>query len=137
LAGWRARAGAARPSADAADAAGRFGAIQQLADNGAVGGIAVRGDGAAVVAWAHLAEYQITDQAMAAVRAPGASAFGPAEAIAPADHADPPAVAFDPASGDAVAAWPARPTGTDPSQGGGQTAILRIARRPTPNQGGL
>jgi hypothetical protein len=114
------------------DAHGRFAPAQTLAPYGAVGGAAVRSDGTQIVTWAHVVEYQVTDQAMAAVRAPSAAAFGAPEAIAAADHALPPVVAFDPKTASPVVAWPARPRGADPSNGIGTTAILRIARRTTP-----
>jgi hypothetical protein len=114
-------------------ATGRFGAVQQLAPDGAVGGAAVRGqDGAAIVTWAHVVQYQLTDQALAAVRPAGATAFGTPEALAEPDDAQPPAVAFDPASGAPVAAWSARPGGHDPFYGLQQDAVLRIASRAAP-----
>ncbi len=116
----------------AAGADGRFAAPQELAPSGAVGGIAVRADGAAVVTWADLVRYQTTDRAMAAVRPAGATAFGAPEPIAAPDVAGPPVVAFDPATGRPTAAWPARPAGRDPSLGIATTAVLRVATRTAP-----
>jgi hypothetical protein len=114
------------------DVTGRFGRAQQLARSGAVGGIAVRPDGATIVTWAHAVGDQQTDQAIAALRLPGATAFADPEAIAPPDVASPPVVAFNPHTGRPTVAWPARPNGVDPSHGVGRTAILRIATRDAP-----
>lgn len=111
---------------------GVFGAVQTLAPMGAVGGAAVRGDGTQIVTWARMLGYQLTDQATAALRPAGQPSFAAPEPIAAPDHALPPAVAFDPRTGAPVVAWPARPNGTDPSEGIGTTAILRIARRAAP-----
>jgi hypothetical protein len=113
-------------------ASGVFGAVQQVAPDGAVGGVAVRSDGAAVVAWAHVVRYQLTDQALAAVRPAGGAAFGAGEVLAEPDDAQPPAVAFDPASGAPVAAWSARPGGHDPFYGLQRDAVLRVASRSAP-----
>lgn len=114
-------------------ATGRFGAVQQLAPNGAVGGAAVRPqDGAAVITWAHVVQYQMTDQAMAALRPAGAAVFGAPEALAEPDDAQPPAVAFNPVSGAPVAAWSARPGGHDPFYGLQRDAVLRVASRAAP-----
>jgi hypothetical protein len=114
------------------DAAGRFAPGQTLAPSGAVGGVAVRRDGAAIVTWANVVGIQQTSQAMAAIRPAGARAFAAPEPIADPDVAGPPAVAFDPVSGRPTAAWPARPNGVDPSMGVGRTAILRVATRAAP-----
>jgi hypothetical protein len=114
-------------------ATGAFGTTQQLAPSGAVGGVAVRPrDGAAVVAWAHVVREQLTDQAMAAVRPTATAPFGAPEALAEADDAQPPAVAFDPATGAPVAAWSARPGGHDPFFGLQRDAVLRVASRAAP-----
>jgi hypothetical protein len=114
-------------------ATGRFGATQPLAPDGAVGGAAVRlRDGAAVVTWARVVQYQMTDQALAAVRPAGATAFGAPEALAEPDVAQPPVVAFDPATGAPVAAWSARPGGVDPFYGLAATAVTRVASRAAP-----
>jgi prepilin-type processing-associated H-X9-DG protein len=118
--------------ATTSDGRGGWGAVQALAPMGAVGGVATRADGTAVVTWARVVQYQVTDQATAAVRAAGATAFGPGEPIADPDHAGPPAVAFDPATGAPVALWSARPNGQDPSLGAQPTAVLRIASRAAP-----
>jgi hypothetical protein len=115
-----------------ADPRGRFAPAQTLAASGAVGGVAVRADGAAIVSWANSLGDQVTDQAMAAVRPPGAAAFGAPEPIAAPDVAGPPVVAFDPATGRPTAAWPARPAGRDPSLGITTTAVLRVATRTAP-----
>ena len=114
------------------DATGRFGPAQTVAPSGAVGGVAVRRDGTAIVTWATARGIQQTTQAMAAIRAAGATAFGAPEAIADPDVAGPPAVAFDPVTGRPTVAWPARPGGVDPSMGVGPTAILRVATRAAP-----
>ena len=114
------------------DTAGRFAPAQTLAPSGAVGGVAVRRDGAAIVTWANVVGIQQTNQAMAALRPAGATAFAAPEAIAAPDVAGPPAVAFDPVTGRPTAAWPARPNGVDPVQGLGRTAILRVATRAAP-----
>jgi hypothetical protein len=115
-----------------ADPRGRFAPAQALAASGAVGGVAVRADGAAIVTWADSLGDQVTDQAMAAVRPAGAEAFGAPEPIAAPDVAGPPVVAFDPATGRPTAAWPARPAGRDPSLGIATTAVLRVATRTAP-----
>jgi hypothetical protein len=114
------------------DAAGRFAPAQELAPSGAVGSVAIRRDGVAIVTWATVAGIQQTTQAMAAIRPANATAFAAPEAIAGPDVAGPPTVAFDPATGRAIAAWPARPNGVDPSLGVGRTAILRVATRAVP-----
>jgi hypothetical protein len=120
-------------SATSDPATGRFGAVQQLAPDGAVGGVATRPqDGAAVVTWAHVVQYQMTDEAMAALRPAGAAAFGAPEALAEPDDAQPPTVAFNPASGAPVAAWSARPGGHDPFYGLQRDAVLRVASRAAP-----
>lgn len=114
-------------------ATGAFGPVTQLAPDGAVGGAAMRPiDGAAVVTWAHVAQYQVTDQAMAAVRPFAVSPFTAPEALAEPDDAQPPAVAFDPVTGAPVAAWSARPGGHDPAFGLQQDAVLRISSRAAP-----
>jgi hypothetical protein len=117
------------------DAAGRFGRATQLAQVGAVGDVAVRADGAAIVTWATgevAADSVLTKQAFAAVRTAGARAFGAPEAIADPDVARPPTAAFDPLTGSPTVAWAARPNGVDTSMGLGRTAVLRFATRQAP-----
>lgn len=114
------------------DANGHFGVSQQVTAMGALGGLAVRQDGAAIVAYARVLGEQVTDQAYATVRPRDATLFGAPEAIADADHAQPPVVAFDARSGRPTVAWSARPHGQDPSNGIATTAILRLATRAAP-----
>jgi hypothetical protein len=123
---------AATATATATAAGGRFGAPQQIAPMGALGGLAVRQDGAAIVTYARVLGEQVSDQAYAVVRPPRTAVFGAPEALAGVDHALPPVVAFDPISGRPTAAWPARPGGVDPSRGIGTTAVLRLAIRQAP-----
>lgn len=119
-------------AAAATDVSGRFGAPQQIAPMGAVGGLAVREDGAAIVTYARVVREQVTDQAYAAVRPARSTAFGAPEALGPVDHALPPVVAFKTSGGHPTAAWSARPGGVDPSNGIGTTAVLRVASRQSP-----
>jgi hypothetical protein len=117
------------------DNAGRFGQATELAPSGAVGDVAVRADGAAIVTWAQgmiAGDSVLPNQAFAAVRPAGATSFAPTEAIADPDIASPPTVAFDPSSGRPTVAWAARPNGVDTSMGVGRTAILRFATRQAP-----
>jgi hypothetical protein len=117
------------------DGAGRFRRASQLTQVGAVGGVAVRADGAAIVAWATgevVADSVLTNQAFAAVRPDRTGAFGAPEAIADPDVARPPSVAFDPLTGRPTVAWAARPNGVDTSMGVGRTAVLRFATRQAP-----
>jgi hypothetical protein len=113
-------------------AGARFGAPQQIAPMGALGGLAEREDGTAIVTYARMLGAQITDQAYAALRVAGASQFATPEALAGVDHAMAPAVAFNANGGRPTAVWPARPTGVDPSNGIGRTAVLRISTRDAP-----
>jgi hypothetical protein len=117
------------------DGAGRFGRATELAPSGAVGGVAVRADGAAIVTWAQgmiAGGSVLSNQAFAAVRPADAGAFGAPEAVADPDIAGPPTVAFDPLTGRPTVAWAARPNGVDPSMGVGRTAVLRFATREAP-----
>jgi len=80
-------------------AAARFGAAQELSPEGALGDLAVRPDGAAVATWtARAAGADIDDPSvgdvLAAVRPPGADAFGPAESATALDRAMEPRLAF-------------------------------------------
>jgi hypothetical protein len=109
--------------------AGRFGAVQQLAPSGSVGGVAARPDGTVIVAWAHVVQYQRTDQAQAAVRGAGATAFGPVEDLAAPDGAGWPGVAFDPRTGAPVAAWASAPPSTSANP---PAPVLRVATRSAP-----
>jgi hypothetical protein len=119
-------------AARTAAAGARFGAPQQIAPMGALGGLAEREDGAAVVTYARVLAEQVSDQAYAAVRVGPTAPFGAPEALAGVDHAMAPAVAFNTLGGSPTAIWPARPTGVDPSYGVGRTAVLRIAMRDAP-----
>lgn len=94
----------------AAGRGGRFAAPQLLAASGAVGGVAVRADGAAVVAWSrHVGEQQPVG-VLASVRGPGATAFGAPEEVSGSERAFlPPIVAIDPLTGRPSMAWGARP----------------------------
>lgn len=130
---WSAvRAGPAFPVlAATSDTAGHFATPQQVAPSGALGGLAVRQDGAAILAYANIAAASpfgadATDQAFAAVRSSAGQPFGAPEAIAAPDHALAPVVAFDPVSGRPTAAWAARPSTT------ATTAVLRVATRDAP-----
>jgi hypothetical protein len=114
------------------DRQGRFARATEIAPFGAVGDVAVRADGAAIVTWAQTAGQVLTGQASAAVRPAGAQSFGAPEAIAEPDVASPPTAAFNPVTGSPIAAWAARPTGVDTSMGIGRTAILRFATREAP-----
>jgi hypothetical protein len=115
------------------DATGHFGPAAEIAPDGIVGGLAVRGDGAAIVTWIRtLSHGPTTGQATAAVRAADATTFGAAETIADPDVASPPTAAFDPVSGSPVVAWAARPNGVDTSMGLTRTAVLRLATRQAP-----
>jgi hypothetical protein len=114
------------------DRAGRFARATEIAPFGAVGGLAVRADGAAIVTWARSEGQVLTGQASAAARSAGAPSFGTAEAIADADVASPPTAAFNPVTGSPTVAWAARPNGVDPSMGVGRTAVLRFATREAP-----
>lgn len=66
------------------DAAGRFGARQELTADGVFGGLAARADGALLATWATVSDLDAMPvaptQARAAFRAPGAAAFAPDEA---------------------------------------------------------
>ncbi len=96
--------------AAAAKRGGRFGPPQRLAPSGAVGAVAVRADGAAVVAWSALLGSQQPVQVFGSLRPPGAEAFGAPEAIGGVEAGfAPPLVAFDPVSGRPTTAWGARP----------------------------
>ncbi len=119
-------------AATASDATGRFGAPQQITPMGALGGLAVREDGAAVVTYARVLGEQITDQAFAAVRVRSDRRFGAPEALGGVDHALPPSVAFNQTTGRPTAVWSARPTGVDPSNGIARTAVLRVSTRTAP-----
>jgi hypothetical protein len=114
------------------DRVGRFARATEIAPFGAVGGLAVRADGAAIVTWARSVGPVLTGQASAAVRPAGARFFGAAEPIADPDVASPPSAAFNPATGNPTAAWAARPTGVHTSMGIGRTAVLRFATRQAP-----
>lgn len=115
------------------DRGGFFAPKRAIAASGAVGDVAVRADGATAIVWARALGPQQTDQAQAALRAARSSTFGPSEEIAAPDMADPPLVAFNPRSGQPIAAWAARPTGIDPSSPAGvRTSILRLATRVAP-----
>jgi hypothetical protein len=108
----------------------RFGTPEQLADTGADLDLAVEGDGAAVLAWAHTTEdYQLTDQILAATRAAGAASFAAAEAVSPVEDAAQPAVGLDPRTGAPVVVWAAavapQPTPDSPPS----DRVLRIATR--------
>ena len=110
----------------------RFGAAQQIAPMGALGGIAQREDGATILTYARVLSEQVTDQAYAALRPAGAAQFAVPEALGGVDHASPPVVAFNALGGSPTAVWAARPGGVDPSQGIARTAVLRVATRPAP-----
>jgi hypothetical protein len=99
------------------DRTGHFARATEIAPFGAVGGLAVRADGAAIVTWARTVGEVLTGQASAAVRPAGAPSFGAAEAIADPDVASPPTAAFNPMTGSPTVAWAARPNGVDPSLG--------------------
>jgi hypothetical protein len=108
----------------------RFGMPEQLADTGADLDLAVGGDGAAVLAWAHTTEdYQLTDQILAATRPAGGPSFAVAEAVSPVEDAAQPSVALDPRTGAPVVVWAAavapQPTPDAPPS----DRVLRIATR--------
>ncbi|HEV7807257.1 MAG TPA: hypothetical protein VGO80_15650 [Solirubrobacteraceae bacterium] len=118
--------------AAAAARGGRFGAAQQLAPSGAVGAVAVRADGAAVVVWSALAGSQQPVQVFGSVRPAGALTFGAPEAIGEPDEGFfPPIVAFDPASGRPTTAWGSRPTGSATSSDH-VDATVHVATRAAP-----
>jgi hypothetical protein len=118
--------------AAAAKHGGRFEHAQQLAPAGAVGDVAVRADGAAVVVWSKLAGPQQPIQIFGSVRPAGTPAFGSPEAIGSPDVAiSPPLVAFDPASGRPTAAWAARPPWQQ-SEGFFDNAVVHLATRTAP-----
>jgi hypothetical protein len=119
------------------DAGGHFGAMQQVAPAGVLGGLAMRQDGTAILTYARIASTSPfgdmgTDQVFAVLRPRLSALFGAPEAIAGPDHALAPVVAFDQRSGRPTAAWPARPRGADPSTGITTTAVLRVATRDAP-----
>ena len=94
---------------------GRFAQPRQLAPSGAVGGVAVRADGAAVVAWSRLVGSQRPVQVFGSVRAPGAATFGAPEPIGELEMGFfPPIVAFDPVGGRPTVAWGSRAPMTSP-----------------------
>jgi hypothetical protein len=114
--------------AAAAKHGGRFEQAQQLAPSGAVGAVAVRADGAAVVVWSKLAGPQQPIQVFGSVRPAGTTAFGSPEPIGNPDAAiSPPLVALDPASGRPTAAWAARPPWQQPANF--DNAIVHLATR--------
>lgn len=134
-AGWSGVVGRAHPVRVAiASPEGRFAKPELLAADGAFGGLAASSDGRLLATWATAPVYDVgpisPTQAMAALRPAGATAsgFGPAEPVAAPDVASPPTPAFSP-DGHAVAVWAARPTGVDPAEGVGRTAVLRTAVR--------
>ena len=110
----------------------RFGPAQRLAPSGAVGGVAVRADGAAVVTWSSLIGSQQPIQVFGSVRPPGAVTFGAPEAIGEPEVGFGPAlVAIDPVSGGAVTAWDSRPrTPTTPQEV--NNASVHVAARAAP-----
>ena len=94
----------------------RFAAAQTLAAGGAVGDVAIDARGAALVVWAtpttpSLAPLRLSGQVFASLRPRGAAAFGAPEAVGPAERADLPRVAFDPATGGAAVVWISRVPG--------------------------
>jgi hypothetical protein len=105
-----------------AGAGGRFGAQRELAPSGAVGDVAIGADGAAIVVWSQLEGEQEPVDAIAALRAAGATDFGPPEAASPRERASYPAAAFDPRTGQPVVVWSATPAGA-------QGQVLRAAHR--------
>jgi hypothetical protein len=116
-----------------ASAGGRFAGSSTLAPDASVGSLAAAPDGRLLVTWATVPDYSAPGptpptQAMAALRAAGASSFGAPEALADPDVASPPLAAFLP-DGRAVAVWAARPDGQDPSEGVGATGVVRVALR--------
>lgn len=118
--------------AAAARNGGRFGQPQQLAPSGAVGAVAVRADGAAVVVWSRLVGSQQPVQVFASVRGAGGTTFGAPEEVAAPDVAFfPPRVAFDPVSGLPTAAWGARPNPPSPA-GVVDDAIVHVTTRAAP-----
>ncbi|MDX6679517.1 MAG: hypothetical protein QOE31_3569 [Solirubrobacteraceae bacterium] len=116
----------------AAGTGGRFAAAQQLAPSGAVGGLAVRADGAAVVSWSSLIGSQQPIQVFGSVRPAGATTFAAAEAIGvPEVGIGASCVAIDPVSGRAVVAWDSRPKDpTTPQEV--NNATVHVAARPAP-----
>jgi hypothetical protein len=117
--------------AAAAPRGGRFGPAQLLAPSGAVGAIAVRADGAAVVAWSRLVGSQQPVQVFGSVRAPGAPAFGAPEEIGGLESGFfPPIVAFDPVSGRPTVAWGSRAAVSAP--GISDDATVHFATRVAP-----
>jgi hypothetical protein len=106
----------------AAGPRGRFGAMRELAPNGAVGDVAVGARGAAIVVWSQVAGEEEPLDVIAALRPAGASDFGPPEPASPRERASYPAAAFDPRTGQPVVVWSAMPAGSS-----GQ--VLRMARR--------
>ena len=96
--------------AAAAPTGGRFAQPQVLAPSGAVGSVAVRADGAAVVAWSRLEGSQRPVQVFGSVRPAGATTFGAPEPIGGLETGFfPPIAAFDPVSGRPTVAWGSRP----------------------------
>jgi hypothetical protein len=114
------------------DTAGFFAPKRRLAPSGAVGDVAIRADGATIVAWSSMRQPQLTDQAQAAVRPAGARSFGPVELLGPLDLATPPRVAFNPRTGQPVAAWIADTAPFDPEALDPAATVLRVATRTAP-----
>ena len=88
-----------------------FGPMQTLAPNAAVGDVATDARGATVVVWATLAipgVNQVTQQVFASLRGAGAATFAAPEAVAPAERAELPRVAFEPLSGRPAVVWISR-----------------------------
>ena len=109
----------------------RFGPAQVLASSGAVGAIAVRADGAAVIAWSRLVGSQQPVQVFGSVRVPNVPAFGAPEQIGDLEMGFfPPIVAFDPASGRPTVAWGSRPPMT--VLGVYDPATIHVATRTAP-----
>lgn len=114
------------------DTAGFFAPKRRLAPSGAVGDVAIRADGATIVVWSSMRQPQLTDQAQAAVRPAGAAGFGPVELLGPVDLATPPRVAFNPLTGQPVAAWVADTAPFDPEAIDPTATVLRVATRAAP-----
>ena len=86
----------------------RFRPAGQVAPNGAVGDVAVSGDGTAVLVWDPFTEFGPEGgQVQAALRPPGAPAFGSAENVSAPEPTELShgGAAFDPATGRAAVVW--------------------------------
>jgi hypothetical protein len=97
------------------DAAGHFGAAQQLAPNAAMQDLASGSDGDMLAVFSTFPQgnYQEGEQVLAASRPRGAVQFGAPEVVSPAEHALEARAAFDFTTGRPTVVWVGEP-GADP-----------------------